>query len=277
MEVSEAVVLITGASSGIGRAAAVAFDAASASVAMAARRVERLEELAKDMSSALVVPTDLSIAGQAAAMVDATLEHFGRIDVLINNAGYAIPMNSDALDPAETRRSLEVHLVGAMIATRQVLPSMLERGRGHIINVCSPSGLLGVPLMADYCAGKAAMIGWTRALQAEWVDSEISVTEYEPGRIDTEFGTQGGSSTASSNDGQYEGTGPLGPLPAERVASQLVDCVRRPRPVMYSSLQTRVLCWLLESARVRRSVGSKIGTMQRKHLGLPQFSTRRDR
>ena len=276
MEVSEAVVLVTGASSGIGRATALALDAAGARVAVAARRKERLDEIAKQMSSVLVIATDLAVESQASAMVDRTLEHFGRIDVLINNAGYAVPLSSDALDPVETRRSLEIHLIGAMVATRRALPSMLKQGRGHIINVCSPSGLLGIPLLADYSASKAAMIGWTRALQAEWLGTEITVTEYEPGLIATEFGTSGGRSQASAEDSPSGGTGPLAALPPEHVARQLVDCVRRPRPVMYSNIQTRFMCWMLESARFRRSVGSRIGRAQRKHLGRSVFSIDRD-
>ncbi len=276
MEVREAVVLVTGASSGIGRATALAFDAAGARVAVAARRRERLDEIAKQMRSVLVVPTDLAVESQATAMVDRTLEHFGRIDVLINNAGYAKPIGSDALDPVQTRRSIEIHLIAAMVATRRALPSMLRQGHGHIINVCSPSGMLGVPMLADYTASKAAMIGWTRALQAEWLGTEITVTEYEPGLIDTEFGRSGDASQASREDRPSGGTGPLAALSPEHVAGQLVDCVRRPRSLMYSNFQTRMLCWMLESVRFRHLIGSRIGRAQRKHLGLSVFSIDRD-
>ena len=272
MELEEAVVLVTGASSGIGRATALAFDRAGARVSVAARRRERLEEIAGRMRAALVVPTDLSIEGQASAMVERTLEHFGRVDVLINNAGVAIPTTSDSLDPRITRQVLETNLIGAMIATRKALPSMLKQGHGHIINICSPAGFLGVPLMADYCASKAAMSGWTRALQAEWLGSEIQVTEYLPGLIDSELGQPRDSTEATSSRPSGGGTGPLAALPPEHVADQLVDCVRRPRAVMYSSFGARVMCWVMESARFRCLVGSRIGNAQRKQLGLPVFS-----
>jgi short-subunit dehydrogenase len=228
------------------------------------------------MRAALVVPTDLSANGQAASMVKQTLQHFGRLDVLINNAGVAAPTNSDSLDPETTRRVLETNLVGAMIATREALPSMLRQGYGHIINVCSPAGFLGVPLMADYCASKAAMSGWTRALQAEWLGTEVNVTEYLPGLIDTELGQSRDETVASPSRASDSGTGPLAALSPDRVADQLVACVRRPRQVMYSSFGARMMCWVMESARFRRAVGSRIGIAQRKQLGLPVFTIGRD-
>lgn len=281
MKVEGSVVLVTGASSGIGRATALAFDRAGARVAIAARRRERLEEIAGQMREALVVPTDLGQESQAAAMVDRTLEHFGRLDVLVNNAGAAIPTSSDRIDPNATRRLLETNLIGAMVATRRAVPQMRRQGGGHIINVCSPAGFLGVPLMADYCASKAAMSGWTRSLQAEWAGTEITVTEYLPGLIATELGQASAAAAgataptraSSRQQGRDPGTGPLSPLPPERVADQIVACVRRPRQVMYSSFGTRVMCWVMESARFRRVVGSKIGQAQRKRLGLPVFAT----
>lgn len=281
MKVEGCAVLVTGASSGIGRATALAFDRAGARVAVAARRRERLEDLAAQMRDTLVVPTDLADASQVAAMVDQTQEHFGRLDVLVNNAGAAIPAASDCIDPDATRRLLETNLIGAMIATRRALPAMRRQGGGHIINVCSPAGFLGVPLLADYCASKAAMSGWTRCLQAEWLDTEIRITEYLPGLIATELG-QAGAATAgvsaparasSRPEGRHPGTGPLAALPPERVAEQIVACVRRPRQVVYSSFGTRVMCWLMESARFRRAVGSRIGQAQRKRLGLPVFTS----
>ncbi len=276
MEVKEAIVLVTGASSGIGRATALAFDREGARVSVAARRQARVEAIANGMRAALVLPTDLSAPGQAASMVKKTLQHFGRLDVLINNAGVATPTNSDSLDPENTRQVMETNLVGAMIATREALPSMLKQGYGHIINICSPAGFLGVPLMADYCASKAAMSGWTRALQAEWLGTAINVTEYLPGLIDTELGQSRDETAASPSRASDGGTGPLAALSPDRVADQLVACVRRPRQVMYSSFGARVMCWVMESARFRRSVGSRIGRAQRKHLGLPIFTIGRD-
>lgn len=278
MEVRGSVVLVTGASSGIGRATALAFDRAGARVALAARRRERLEETAAQMMDALVVPTDLAQESQARAMVARCVEHFGRLDVLINNAGAAVPAPSDRLDPAATRTLFEANLIGAMIATRHAVPVMRGQGRGHIVNVCSPAGFLGVPLMADYCASKAAMSGWTRCLQAEWAGTEIDVTEYLPGLIATELG-QARSDAAEAQpakvmaSGRNPGTGPLAPLPPEHVADQIVACVRRPRAVVYSNLSTRLLCWAIESSALRRALGSRIGHAQRGQLGLPVFSS----
>ena len=134
--------------------------------------------------------------------------------------------------------------------------------------------------MADYCASKVAMSGWTRTLQAEWADTPIEVTEYLPGLIATELGRtdrqkeSAPSTTAGtpSHKGSGGATGPLAPQPPERVAAQLVACVRRPRLVMYSSFSARMLCWMMQSPRLRRSIGSAIGRAQRKQMGAPIFA-----
>jgi len=255
MEPREAVVLITGASSGIGRATALAFDRAGARVAIAARRLPRLEKLAGEMHDALVVRTDLSVDGEAEAMVAKTIDHFGRLDVLVNNAGAAAPRSADRLRAETTRALLETNLVGAMIATRLAAEQMRKQGYGHVINVCSPAGLLGIPLMADYGASKAAMSGWTRSLQAEWKGSGIEVTEVLPGLIATELGQP------DRDDGDPPAAariGPLSPLPPERLAARIVACVRRPRQVVYSDPGARLATWLSYVPRVRLAIGAAI-------------------
>jgi NAD(P)-dependent dehydrogenase (short-subunit alcohol dehydrogenase family) len=281
-----AVVLITGASSGIGRAAALAFDRAGSRVALAARRRGRLEELAASMRDALVVETDLGDEAQAAAMVNRTVAYFGRLDVLINVAGIAFLRQSDALDPAEVRRVLEVNFIGAMVATNSAVGQMLVQPEGgQIINVGSPSGYLGTPLLAGYSAAKGAMHGWTRAVQAEWAGSRIRVTEYNPGLIDTEMG----AATVAASD---LGKGTVGidifqdpeqswltrrlnaPLAPERVAEHLVSCVRRPRLAMYSGLSLRVVMALANVAAVRFAMSAGIGRAFRARLGWSTFSQR---
>jgi short-subunit dehydrogenase len=279
MQVSGCVVLVTGASSGIGRATALAFDRAGARVAVAARRRERLDDLAASMTDALVLPTDLADETQAAAMVDATIDHFGRIDVLVNNAAAGFTTPSDTLSAEAVRRLVETNWIGPMVATQHAVAQMRLQGGGHVINVGSPAGFIGVPLMAAYCGSKAAMGGWTRTLQAEWDGTEIVVTEYLPGLIATELGQA--SAEASGLDlpasDTYQDaeqtfvTRLFAPLDPKRVAEQIVDCVRKPRAIMYSTLGTRMLCWFMQSARLRRGLAAGMGRASRKGFGLPVF------
>ena len=282
MEVNGAVVLVTGASSGIGRATALAFDRAGARVAVAARRRERLEELAASMSEALVVPTDLADEKQAAAMVDTTVSHFGRLDVLVNNAGAGINATSDTLEPEAVRRLVETNWIGPMVATQRAVVQMRLQGAGHVINVGSPAGFIGVPLMAAYCGSKAAMSGWTRTLQAEWAGTDIVVTEYLPGLIATELGEASAqasglelpASDTFQDAEQSFVTRLFAPLDPARVADQIVGCVRRPRAVLYSTVGTRVLCWFMQFPRLRIGLAAGMGRSSRKGFGLPVFGRR---
>jgi NAD(P)-dependent dehydrogenase (short-subunit alcohol dehydrogenase family) len=277
MEVKGAVVLITGASSGIGAATALAFDRAGARVAVAARRAERLEKLVERMADALAVPTDLADPAAAAAMVDATVRHFGAIDVLINNAATITMAPGDRTRTEDVRRSLETNFIGPMVATNQAVKHMRRRGGGHIINISSPAAALGIPFLGPYTASKAALSGWTRSLQAEWQGTGVVVSEYLPGNVATgaqaesEFGPIGGE--VFEDPGQHPLTRALArPQGPERIAADLVDLVRRPRPVMYAGLGVRLGLWLSISSAVRRALGAKMAATVRRRLGLSVFA-----
>jgi NADP-dependent 3-hydroxy acid dehydrogenase YdfG len=152
------VALVTGASSGIGRATARALAAAGAQVGLAARRAERLEkleeEIAQSSREALALPTDVTDYAQAEAMVRRAEETFGGVDVLVNAAGIMLPAPIAEADPPDWRRMVDVNLVGVLYATRAVLPGMLERGDAHIVNVSSTSGRVASPLFSVYAATK---------------------------------------------------------------------------------------------------------------------------
>lgn len=282
MEIKGAVVLVTGASAGIGRATSLALGHAGARVAMAARRRERLEENAAQMEGALVLPTDLADEEQAKAMVDRTIDHFGRVDVLINNAGVSVLTRADALQPEAVRQMMAVNFIAPLVATQRAVEDMRRRHRGHIINVGSPAAFLGVPLFASYAASKAALHGWTRSLQAEWAGTEIFVTEYQPGLIATEMHE---SSVAASELGDVGGIDVFEDesqsailrrlntaLPAEKVAQDFLDCIRHPRPSMYSSPSARLGSIVALVARLRLSITSGMARAFRKRSNLEVFT-----
>ncbi len=271
MQVEGAVVIVTGASAGIGRAACLALDAAGARVAMIARREDRLRENASKMNDALVLPADLTDLGAVERAIDRAVEHFGRVDVLINNAGVSELTTIEDLTPEAMRRVLDVNFTAAVTATSRLLPAMLRQHRGLIINIGSPGAFLGVPYFSSYAASKAALHGWTRALQSEWAGTEIFVTEYHPGVIDTEM------HEVSVRNSQVEGAealldrsaGPAGlmePVSPESVARDLVECVRHPRIAVYSSNSVRYGSVLAYIDWLRRYSMARVARMMRRKL-----------
>lgn len=277
MEVNGAVVLVTGASAGIGRATCFALDRAGARVAMVARRADRLSESAAAMRDALALPTDLADLRAVETLVDRTVQHFGRLDVLINNAGVSVMTRADAIEPEDMRRILDVNFTAAVVATTCAVPVMRRQHGGLIINVGSPAAFLGVPFYASYAASKAAMHAWTRTLQAEWAGSEIFVSEYHPGVIDTEMydvslaeSKLAEAVRISGRDGSPAGA--MEPVSAESVADGLVDCIRHPRLAVYSSPAVRYGSALAYVDSLRRRFTSRMARLVRERTGLSPFS-----
>jgi NADP-dependent 3-hydroxy acid dehydrogenase YdfG len=160
-------VLITGASSGIGRDIAMSLSRMGAQVAMLARRKALLDELKRQVESAgaraLALGADVTHASEVRAAVDRTLETFGAIDILVNSAGVLIPDNVESMDPADLERMMGVNLYGTVHAMQAVLPSMRARSRGNIVNIASLAGRRGLPPLGGYCATKFAVVGLTRS------------------------------------------------------------------------------------------------------------------
>ena len=185
--------LVTGASSGIGQATARALAAAGARVGLAARRAERLQELEEEIArgggEAIALPTDVTDYAQAEAMARQAAETFGGVDVLVNAAGIMLPAPIVGADPADWRRMVDVNLLGVLYATRAVLPGMLERGDGHIVNVSSTSGRVASPLFSVYAATKFGLGAFTEVLRKEVHPSRVRVTLFEPGPTESELGS----------------------------------------------------------------------------------------
>ncbi len=184
------VAIVTGASSGIGAASALALARAGFRVVLAARRLERLEALAKQIAeaggSALPVAVDLADEAATRALVATTLREHGRIDVLVNNAGFSPGAPVELLPRAEMSRTFEVNLIAALQLTGLVAPAMRARGGGRVINIGSLAGNVPAPIAVSYAATKAGMEMATRCLRLELAPWNISLSHVVCGFVDTE-------------------------------------------------------------------------------------------
>lgn len=224
------VVLITGASSGIGAAAARLLAAEGCRVVLSARRFERLEQVAGAIRSgggqALPLALDVSQPAQIVSVVETVLRAYGQIDVLFNNAGFGRLDWLEALDPvADIRAQLDVDLVGLILMTRAVLPHMYERRSGHIINMSSVAGWIAPPLYTIYSTAKFGIRGFSEALRREAQPMGVRVSVIYPGSAYTEFKSHAGSSPAKR---RFSTPGWLS-LTAEDVARSVVGLARHPR------------------------------------------------
>ena len=194
---AEKVILITGASSGFGADAARQFAREGCIVVLASRRMHRLTELAEQIRSeggqAFAVGLDVSEQNQIDEAIQTVLDNFGRIDILFNNAGYGCMDWLETLAPAaDIDSQINVNLRGLIQVTRAVLPSMLARRAGTIINMSSVAGLIAAPMYSIYAATKYGVRGFTEALRRELGPFGIRVSGIYPGPAITEFGQQPG-------------------------------------------------------------------------------------
>jgi NAD(P)-dependent dehydrogenase (short-subunit alcohol dehydrogenase family) len=185
----ERVAIVTGASSGIGEATAHCLAKAGFSVVLAARRTDLLDSIVEDINAqggkALSVPTDLSDAEQTSALVQAALDAFGRVDVLVNNAGYGPPYALEQMDRRAMRHVFDVNLLSGMQLIAEVTPTMREQGGGRIINISSLSRYVGAPLAAAYAATKGGMEALTACMRLELSPWNIEFSVIVPGFVDT--------------------------------------------------------------------------------------------
>jgi short-subunit dehydrogenase len=234
------VAIITGASSGIGEATGRRLAEAGVRVALCARRQERLDRLAEELRAggreASVHAVDVTDAAAVGRMVGEVASRWGRVDVLVNNAGRGLAARFQDTTPEELRALLELNLIAVMTASQAVLPVMRRQGRGHIINVSSVVGRRGVPLRAAYSASKFALGGLSEAMRVELHGSGIAVSLVYPVATATEF---------HGVEVKKAPWHPMGPIQsAERVAQAILRCVERPRPEVYPYRPARLLALL---------------------------------
>ncbi|VTU38286.1 SDR family oxidoreductase [Variovorax sp. RA8] len=236
------VVVLTGASSGIGRAAAIAFAGEGADLVLAAREREALEVVAAECSEAgarvLVQPTDVTDAAAVKRLADAALERFGQIDVWINNVGVgAIGLFHQTPIDAH-RRVVEANLLGHMNGAHAVLPHFRARGCGTLINMISLGGWVSSPYAAAYSASKFGLRGFSEALRAEVAQlPQVHVCDVYPTFVDTPGVTHG------ANYSGHRLSPPPGLVDPRRVADVLLSLSRRPRASTYIGLGARPGIW----------------------------------
>jgi NADP-dependent 3-hydroxy acid dehydrogenase YdfG len=185
------VAAVTGASSGIGEATALALAAEGAAVALGARRTERLEELAERITSgggrAVALQVDVGDESSARAFVEGAHSELGGLDILVNNAGVMLLGPVDGANTDEWRRMIDVNVLGLLYCTHTALPLMREGGGGHIVNVSSVAGRLAGMGSAVYNLTKWGVGGFSEGLRQEALHSNIRVTIIEPGFVETEL------------------------------------------------------------------------------------------
>ena len=224
------VVLITGASSGFGEGAARLFAKEGCKVVLSARRLERLQTLAADIQDkggeALAIPMDVTERAEIELMVQTVLDLYRRIDILFNNAGFGGVNWFEKFNPErDIETMIRVNLIGTMLVTRAVLPHMLDRREGHIINMVSVAGLIAAPTITTYSAGKYGVRAFTDALRREVSPFGIKVSGIYPGPARTEFGEKLEQTRSRETIRKIR----YPHLTSEYVARRVVDVAKRPR------------------------------------------------
>ena len=225
------IVFITGASSGIGKACAEAFAGEKANLILAARRIERVNQLAENLKEKYGIKVkslqlDVREFSEVKKTIDSIEGEWKDVDILINNAGLARGFNKiyeGVLDNWE--EMIDTNIKGLLYVTRQILPGMINRNKGHIINIGSTAGHEVYPNGNVYCATKFAVNALTKGIRMDCLEHEIKVTTIDPGMVETEFSIVRFSGDKNRADKVYEG---LSPLTASDIAEAVLYCASRP-------------------------------------------------
>lgn len=216
-DLKDKIVVVTGASSGLGADAARAYAENGANVALLARRVDKLEGVAKEIEAmgkvALPVQCDVSDEASVKVAIEKVMDKFGRIDILLNNAGIAVPGGVDTMSVEDWDKSMDVNVKGIFLVSKYVIPIMKDQNYGKIVNIASINALLAdkfdVFIRHSYNASKAAVIGLTRGMAASYARYGITVNAVCPGLFESEM-TEG--TLFKSNDflEKYNTLSPIG-------------------------------------------------------------------
>ncbi|WP_315791189.1 SDR family NAD(P)-dependent oxidoreductase [Fischerella sp. JS2] len=235
------VAIITGASAGIGEATAITLAAEGAKVVLAARRSDRLDALVQRISNAggtaLSIVTDITDETQVQNLVQKTNAEFGRIDILINNAGIALVGTIDGANTSDWQRMVNLNLLGLLYVTHAVLPIMKAQGVGHIVNISSVAGRTARVGVGVYNATKWGVNGFSESLRQEVCKQNIRVTIVEPGLVNTEINDHITDPVAKQRSEERRKS--ITPLESEDVAAAIVYAVTQPQHVNVNEILIR--------------------------------------
>lgn len=225
------IVVITGASAGIGKACAFEFAKAGAKLILISRRIELLEKFSNDLkklsgNDVLNLQLDVRDKKDVENKINSLPDHWKKIDVLINNAGLARGLSKiDEGKIQDWEEMIDTNVKGLLFMTRMISPLMVERGFGHIINIGSIAGHEVYPMGNVYCATKFAVKALTKGMRIDLLDKNIRITSVDPGMVETEFSLVRFSGDEERAKKVYEGTKPLSP---EDIADTVMYCATRP-------------------------------------------------
>jgi short-subunit dehydrogenase len=266
MRIDRKHVIVTGASSGIGRALALSLAERGAVLTVASRNRERLQELSREVTerfpavpAPIAVQCDVSNSQDVARLVGGAIEQVGDIDILVNNAGVSVYGDAGLTSLEDYRTVMSVNFLGAVCCMRETLPFMKRRGSGLIVNVASVAALHGVPYLSAYCASKAALVAASESLRAELDGTGVRVMIVYPGYTETGiFGNEKNVGGARRPPGPY--------APAQEVASAIVQAIEADAGRLILTLRGKALAilqgaapWVVERAmrRVARELRDK--------------------
>lgn len=221
-------VLLTGAAGGLGHHIARALAGEGANLALSGRNVEALEELADETRAlgvkVVVVAADLAEPDTARSLPARAEQELGPLDVVVNNAGIELTSAFTDLDPSEIETMTTVNLLAPMVITHAVLPGMLERGRGHVVQIASLAGKAGPPYSEPYAATKAGLVGLTESLRAEYAGSPVGFSVVCPGFVADE------GMYARARDRGVRGSRLMGESKPQDVARAVLTAIRKDAP-----------------------------------------------
>jgi len=240
-ELSGKAVAITGASSGIGEATALALARAGAAVALGARRKDRIDALAARIEdeggTAVAVEVDVTDESQARAFVESAQERLGRLDSLVNNAGVMLLGPVEQADSEQWRTMINVNVLGLLYCTSAALPIMRAQGSGDIVNVSSVAGRFARAGNAVYAATKFAVGAFSEGLRNEVTEGGIRVTLIEPGMVDTELQSHNEGEVFEAIQGMREQIGEI--LRAQDIANGILYAISQPPHVAVNEVLIR--------------------------------------
>ena len=224
MNIKGSVAIITGASSGIGEAAARLLSQKGAKVVLAARSEAKLIKLSKDLPDSLVVVTDMSRTSDVKEMIKRVYKHFGRIDILVNNAGRGYDASTEYIELNKLHELFDLNYIGPLVAMQTVIPIMRKQGGGAIVNISSGTALMALPHMGAYSSLKRALVGLSLTAREELKKDNISVSVVYPTMTDTNFEK---NTIQSGPPMQWEGGGSMPKIdPPELIAEKIKDAIK---------------------------------------------------